>query len=234
MAAAIAATLLRKPARAVLRREEDFALSGKRESLRGKYTVGIDADSKIVGFQLEILGNGGISPARGTMIKGLMNGALCYGAVPNVRLDLTVVSSNIQSNTAMRALSVPGVAMICEASFEHASRKLFPASLATDLSSRLALRASSLATPTDRTPFGQSYGDDCNAGAVWAELMVQARVDERAAEIVGFNAANRWKKRGIHAMPSVFGVTEAMTGGAMVNIYLDGTALVHHGGAIFD
>ena len=31
-------------------------------------------------------------------------------------------------------------------------------------------------------------------------------------------------------MPSVFGVTEAMTGGAMVNVYLDGTVLVHHGG----
>ena len=61
-AVAIAATLLRKPARAVLRREEDFALSGKRESLRGKYTVGIDASSKIVAFQLEILGNGGAHP----------------------------------------------------------------------------------------------------------------------------------------------------------------------------
>jgi len=34
-AVAIAATKLRRPARAVLRREEDFALSGKREGLRG-------------------------------------------------------------------------------------------------------------------------------------------------------------------------------------------------------
>lgn len=229
-AVAIAATLLRKPARAVLRREEDFSLSGKRESLRCNYSVGIDADSKIVGFQLEILGNGGISPARGTMIKGLLNGALSYGAVPNVRLDLSVVSSNIQSNTAMRALSVPGVAMICEAAFEHASRRLFPASSPTDLSSRLALRANALATPTDRTPFGQLYGDDCNAAAVWANLMLQAQVDKRAAEIATFNAENKRKKRGIHAMPSVFGVTEAMTGGALVNIYLDGTVLVHHGG----
>lgn len=227
---AIAATLLRKPARAVLRREEDFALSGKRETLRGKYTVGIDTNAKIVAFQLEILGNGGIAPARGTMIKGLMNGALSYGAVPNIRLDLTVVSSNIQSNTAMRALSVPGVAMVCEAAFEHASRRLFPAPNATDLSSRLALRASSLAAPTDRTPFGQLYGDDCNAAAVWAKLMSQSKVDQRAAEIATFNTQHKWKKRGIHAMPSVFGVTEAMTGGAMVNIYLDGTVLVHHGG----
>ena len=31
-------------------------------------------------------------------------------------------------------------------------------------------------------------------------------------------------------MPSVFGVTEAMTGGALVNVFLDGTAVVHHGG----
>jgi xanthine dehydrogenase/oxidase len=227
---AIAATLLRKPARAVLRREEDFAVSGKRESLRGKYTVGIDTDSKIVGIQLEIMGNGGIAPARGTMIKGLLNGALSYGAVPNVRLDLSVVSSNIQSNTAMRALSVPGVAMICEAAFEHASRRLYPASSPAGLSSRLALRAHALATPTDRTPFGQLYGDDCNAAAVWSNLILQAQVDVRAAEIATFNAAHKWKKRGIHAMPSVFGVTEAMTGGAMVNVYLDGTVLVHHGG----
>ena len=45
----------------------------------------------------------GITPARGTMIKGLMNGALSYGAVPNVRLDLTVVSSNIQVRTREQA-----------------------------------------------------------------------------------------------------------------------------------
>jgi xanthine dehydrogenase/oxidase len=227
-AVAIAATLLKKPARAVLRREEDFALSGKRESLRGRYTVGLSADGQVSAFALEILGNGGVAPARGTMIKGLMNGALSYGRVPNVRLDLTVVSSNIQSNTAMRALSVPGVAMICEAAFEHASRAAFPSP--ANLPQRLGLRAAALATPTDKTPFGQLYGDDCNAGAVWSELLSQAKVEERIAECTEFNAANRWKKRGIHAMPSVFGVTEAMTGGAMVNIYLDGTVLVHHGG----
>jgi hypothetical protein len=83
-------------------------------------------------------------------------------------------SGTFQANTAMRALSVPGVAMICEAAFEHAARRVFPSS--PDLASRLGLREQALARPADRTPFGQLYGEDCNAAAVWSELMAQAKV----------------------------------------------------------
>ena len=136
----------------------------------------------------------------------------------------------MDSNTAMRALSVPGVAMICEAAIEHASRELYPSP--HDLGARLALRSEALARPSDTTPFGQLFGLDCNAREVWDGLLEQARWEERVNECREFNAstASKWKKRGLHFMPSVFGVTEAMTGGALVNVFLDGTAVVHHGG----
>ena len=55
----------------------------------------------------------------------------------------------MDSNTAMRALSVPGVAMICEAAIEHASRELYPSP--HDLGARLALRSQALARSRGRS-----------------------------------------------------------------------------------
>ena len=62
----------------------------------GNYRVGIDDSNRICALAIDIIGNGGVSPARGTMIKGLLNGAMSYGAVEHIRLALTVVKSNLQ------------------------------------------------------------------------------------------------------------------------------------------
>ena len=58
--------------------------------------------------------------------------------------------------------------MICEAAIEHASRLLAPEQ--DQLRDRLSFRATLLPSQVDTTIFGQSYGEDCNAAAVWEQL----------------------------------------------------------------
>jgi Molybdopterin-binding domain of aldehyde dehydrogenase len=59
-------------------------------------------------------------------------------------------------------------------------------------------------------------------------------VERREKEVVDFNAANRYRKRGLCMMPVKFGISFTVKfmnqGGALVHVYTDGTVLVSHGG----
>jgi xanthine dehydrogenase/oxidase len=56
----------------------------------------------------------------------------------------------------------------------------------------------------------------------------------RRQAVADFNAAHRWRKRGLAAMPTKFGISFTALflnqAGALVNVYTDGTVLVTHGG----
>ena len=59
-------------------------------------------------------------------------------------------------------------------------------------------------------------------------------MEERRARISKFNAASKWKKRGLALVPTMFGIAFGLKfmnqGGALVHIYRDGSVLVSHGG----
>uniref|UniRef100_A0A4W5RKQ3 Aldehyde oxidase 5 n=1 Tax=Hucho hucho TaxID=62062 RepID=A0A4W5RKQ3_9TELE len=68
----------------------------------------------------------------------------------------------------------------------------------------------------------------------WDECLDKAGYHDRLQAIQQFNTYNRWKKRGISAVPMKFGVGFSKgfynQGAALVNIYKDGSVLVAHGG----
>ncbi|AWO95988.1 Aldehyde oxidase alpha [Scophthalmus maximus] len=68
----------------------------------------------------------------------------------------------------------------------------------------------------------------------WDECLERADYQERLRSIQLFNSANRWRKRGIAAVPQKFGVGFSKgfynQGAALVNIFKDGSVLVTHGG----
>eukprot|EP01050_Picozoa_sp_SAG11_P035783 SAG11_NODE_13293_length_661_cov_1.346975_2_plen_135_part_01 len=72
----------------------------------------------------------------------------------------------------------------------------------------------------------------CQATACWQHATIELAA--RRAEVDGFNAANRWRKRGLAATPVKFGISFTACflnqAGALVHIYRDGTVLVTHGG----
>ena len=86
----------------------------------------------------------------------------------------------------------------------------------------------------ERTPYGQIIGN-CPLRRLWSELDVSVGgIEARRAACDVFNAENRWRKRGVAALPTKFGINFTAKfmnqAGALVNVYTDGTVLVTHGG----
>ena len=70
--------------------------------------------------------------------------------------------------------------------------------------------------------------------SLWSEALAKADVTRRRAEVDAFNAANRWTKRGLALLPTMYGVNFPVNMlnqvCALVMVYTDGTVLVSHGG----
>ena len=64
---------------------------------------------------------------------------------------------------------------------------------------------------------------------LWPALKDSARFKERYAAVQAFNAANKWKKRGISMTTTKYKVAESFMG-ALVNAYKDGSVVISHGG----
>ena len=85
------------------------------------------------------------------------------------------------------------------------------------------------------TPGGNVIGSglfDWTIPALWANAKADAGWDDRRAAVTAFNAANRWRKRGLCLMPVKYNIGET---GYQVPVYLrvystDGTIEITHGG----
>ncbi len=87
--------------------------------------------------------------------------------------------------------------------------------------------------PGDRTHYG-TIVSNCNLPRMWAEVHESADVAARRADVAAFNAGNRYRKRGLAVLPTLYGINFGLPflnqGGALVMIYGDGSVLVSHGG----
>jgi xanthine dehydrogenase/oxidase len=97
-----------------------------------------------------------------------------------------------------------------------------------------SLRCVNLYVGGERTPYGQIIGN-CPLRRLWSELDASVGgIEARRAACDAFNVQNRWRKRGVAALPTKFGINFTAKfmnqAGALVNVYTDGTVLVTHGG----
>ena len=84
----------------------------------------------------------------------------------------------------------------------------------------------------DRLPYGQIV-TNTHLHRMWAEAAATAEFQRRRTEVDAFNAANRYKKRGLSMMPVCYGINFGCfmdQGAALVMVYIDGSVLVTHGG----
>ncbi|KAF6033929.1 ry [Bugula neritina] len=74
---------------------------------------------------------------------------------------------------------------------------------------------------------------NCNISKCWQQVLQQSDYETRKAEVIKYNSQNRYRKRGICAMPTkygiAFGVTFLNQAAALVHIYKDGYVLLSHG-----
>lgn len=132
--------------------------------------------------------------------------------------------TNTRSNTAFRGFGAPQGMLAAE----HIIRDVAK-SLNKDY---LEIMKLNILKTGDLTHYNQLL-DDCNVLRCFEEVQVSSELEKRKKAVEEFNQQNRWKKRGITLTNCMYGVgfpKIMMQGGALVNIYKDGTVLLTHGG----
>lgn len=148
-------------------------------------------------------------------------------SIPNYNTQIDVCRTNTPLNTAYRAYGdIQGV-MLLENAIEDAA-------VAIGMDSA-DLREKNLYQLNDQTPGGQTL-EYCYLQEVWDYTRERADYNRRKSEVDAFNAANKWRKRGICMMPLKYGsgfnlvMLEQTT--ALISVYSsDGTILIKQGGA---
>lgn len=231
--AAVAAWKLDRPVRVIGLRQVDSAMFGHRHPVLANYSVAIgDASNaathgKLLGFQADYWLDGGRSYDCSFVISDCLSlrSDSAY-KVPNWNCVSDVCRTNKTTSTSMRTVGMLQAALIVEDAVEAAA--LSVGLLAEDV------RACNLYRQGETTPYGEPL-DSCYMKDVWDYTMKASNFRERQAVVEAFNAANRWRKRGISLIPvkygSGFNLTMLEQGGALIEVYdQDASVLVRHGG----
>uniref|UniRef100_A0A182F4M3 Xanthine dehydrogenase n=1 Tax=Anopheles albimanus TaxID=7167 RepID=A0A182F4M3_ANOAL len=223
---ALAAYRLGRPVRCMLDRDEDMAISGTRHPFYFHYKVGVGKDGKLVAGDFRSYNNGGHSMdlSFAVLERSLFHISNAY-RIPNVRVRGWVCKTNLPSNTAFRGFGGPQGMMAAETMLRHVAR-----TLGRDYVELVELN---LYKEGDVTHYNQKV-EGCNVGKCWDEVLHTAKFQERREAVEQFNKQHRWRKRGIHAVPTMFGIAFTVLhlnqSGALLHVYQDGTVLLTHGG----
>eukprot|EP00903_Cladosiphon_okamuranus_P009641 g9174.t1 len=224
--AALAAHVTQRPVRISLDRDVDMQITGHRHAFLAKYKAGAKKDGTLVGMDVTLYNNGGCSLdlSSSVMDRALFHIDNCY-RWPALSVKGLVCKTNQNSHTAFRGFGGPQGMLVTETIVDHIAK-----SVGMDPH---VLRAQNLYKPEEPTHFGQPL-EAWNVPDAWSDMQRWAEIDRRRKEVDEFNAANRYRKRGLSVIPTKFGICFTAgflnQGGALVHVYLDGTVLVSHGG----
>ncbi|XP_068612678.1 xanthine dehydrogenase/oxidase [Brachionichthys hirsutus] len=223
---AVAANKLKRPVRCMLDRDEDMLITGGRHPFYGKYKVGFLRSGKVVALDVTYYANAGNSKdlSLAVLERSLFHMENSYH-VPNIRGRGFLCRTNLPSNTAFRGFGGPQGMLVAENWMTDVAQSL---GKPADEVRRLNLFAEGDLTPYN-TKLERMTLDRC-----WEECLSRSGYPERRAAVGAFNSRNRWTKRGLAIVPTMFGISFTATflnqAGALVHIYTDGSVLLTHGG----
>eukprot|EP00095_Tigriopus_kingsejongensis_P011121 snap_masked-scaffold645_size120276-processed-gene-0.3 protein:Tk11121 transcript:snap_masked-scaffold645_size120276-processed-gene-0.3-mRNA-1 annotation:"xanthine dehydrogenase oxidase-like" len=226
MACALAAQKLRRPIRVMLDRDEDMLMSGHRHPFLARYKVGFSQDGTIKALDLELYNNAGhtMDLSFSVMERAMLHSDNSY-RIENVHIRGHVCKTHLPSNTAFRGFGGPQGMMIAENWMDRIALRL--------KMDPMELRFKNLYHERDSTYFNTLL-QHCTLRKCWQECQETSQLLEQRLEVKRFNDSNRWKKQGIYMVPVKFGIAFASPhmnqGGALVQIYRDGSVLLTHGG----
>jgi xanthine dehydrogenase large subunit len=232
--AALAAHKLQRPVKLRVNRDDDMMITGKRHDFRLKYDIGFDDDGRIVGADFELASRCGYScdfsgPVNDRAVLHIDN---CY-YLPNLHIISHRCKTNTQSATAFRGFGGPQGMFGIETVVEEIATTLGKDPLDVRLANLYRDPAVSGDANSMTTQYGQEI-EDFVADKVMAQLTEHSNYRARRTEVAAFNASSKYRKRGLSLVPLKFGISFTATmlnqGGALVNIYMDGSVSVNHGG----
>jgi xanthine dehydrogenase/oxidase len=229
-AAAVAAQKHKRPVRLILSRHVDMLTTGTRHSLLADYTCSYLPDGRISALQTQLYVNMGNTQDLSIPVldRALHHCQNCYD-IPNVRFVGMALRTNATSATAFRGFGGPQGMLIAETVVEHvaAASGVAPAAV-RDLN--LYGRNGN----GNETLVGMRF-DAAPLAQCWDGVLVDAQYEKCVAAAHAFNRQHRYVKRGVAAIPTMFGISFTFKtynqAGALVHIYhSDGSVLISHGG----
>lgn len=227
--ACAAALLAHKTGRAVklrLPRGDDFLLTGKRHPFLTKYRAGFDDDGKIRGVEMRMAADCGMSAdlSNAVIARAVFHSANAY-YFPAADITGIPCRTNKASNTAFRGFGGPQGMFAAEQMITAIAKYLGK--------DPLAVRRVNLIRHNQTTIYGQRIRKPA-AAAIMRQLAKDAGYAAKQKAAAKFNQNNKTKKQGVALTPVQFGIAFTTTflnqAGALVQLYKDGTIIVHHGG----
>ncbi len=222
---ALGVVLTGRPVRLVLDRREDLLLTGKRHPYSSDYCLGIDADGRILAYEVTFYQNAGATADLSTSVleRSLFHATGSYH-VPNVRATGLSCRTNLPPFTAFRGFGGPQAMIVMEAAIEAAAR-------AAGLSVS-AVQRCNLVADGDTLPYGMTM-ERCHAARCWDDAAHRHNLPAIIARCEAHNRAHAATKKGVAVMPVCFGISFTNIGlnqaGALVHVYQDGSVGVSTG-----
>jgi xanthine dehydrogenase large subunit len=232
--AALAAFKLQKPVKLRVNRDDDMMITGKRHDFRIDYEVGYDDEGRILGADITLLSRCGYS----TDYSGPVNDRACLHIdncyfIPNLKLISHRCKTNTQSATAFRGFGGPQGMFGIETIIEQIANDIGKDPLDVRMLNIYQDPAESGNPATMVTQYGQTIADWVGDKVI-TQVATEAKYRERRDSVNAFNKVNKRRKRGLALVPLKFGISFTATmlnqGGALLNIYMDGSVSVNHGG----
>ncbi len=232
--AALAAFKLQKPVKLRVNRDDDMTITGKRHDFRIDYEVGFDDAGRILGADIVLMSRCGHS----TDYSGPVNDRACLHIdncyhIPQLRLVSHRCRTHTQSATAFRGFGGPQGMFGIETVIEDIAATLGLDPLEVRKRNLYRDPAVSGDAGSMTTQYNQTI-EDWVGDRVIAQVEAQAGYARRREAVQAFNRSSRHRKRGLALVPLKFGISFTATmlnqGGALLNIYMDGTVSVNHGG----
>uniref|UniRef100_A0AAG5CVM4 Xanthine dehydrogenase n=1 Tax=Anopheles atroparvus TaxID=41427 RepID=A0AAG5CVM4_ANOAO len=223
---ALAAHRLGRPVRCMLDRDEDMAISGTRHPFYFRYKVGVSNEGKLIAGDFWAYNNAGHSMdlSFAVLERSMFHIQNAY-RIPNLRVRGWVCRTNLPSNTAFRGFGGPQGMMVAETMMRHVARTL--------KKDYIELIDLNMYHEGDTTHYNQLI-EGCNVRKCWQEVLQSSEFTRRRELVDTFNQQHRWRKRGIHVVPTMFGIAFTVLhlnqSGALIHVYQDGTVLLTHGG----
>ena len=232
--AALAAFKLQRPVKLRVNRDDDMMITGKRHDFRIDYEVGYDDEGRILGADITLLSRCGYS----TDYSGPVNDRACLHIdncyyIPNLKLISHRCKTNTQSATAFRGFGGPQGMFGIETIIEQIANDIGKDPLDVRMLNIYKDPAVSGNPATMVTQYGQTIADWVGDKVI-DQVASEAKYRERRDSVNAFNKVNKRRKRGLALVPLKFGISFTATmlnqGGALLNIYMDGSVSVNHGG----
>lgn len=226
---ALAAEKTGRPVRWQLDRDLDMQITGKRHPFRAKFSVGHDAEGRLLAAQVELVSDGGwsLDLSQPILDRALFHLDNAY-YIPAVRFTGRVARTNVTSHTAFRGFGGPQGMLVMEEILDRVARRT-----GRRPEEVRALNLYHGTGETNRTHYLEDIGDN-RIPELWRRVLESSDFAARRGEVDAWNARGGRVKRGLAVTPVKFGISFTLThynqAGALVHIYQDGTVQVNHGG----